>query len=325
MNKAFQTGPYVVGTRIISCVDESRDELLGPKSGKRVVTARLYFPIEEETSEQPFDVTAKVMGEMYLAEKPMEGKKLPMVFFNHALNSFMESNNLLCCELASHGYFVASVGHAYDAAMVTMEDGTEIKIDKKALPSIMRPTLKNLFEVLYGRIAKKSTDLFWETFDKHREEYEPFLTGRIFEWSEDVMAIYAEVKNRFGEYVDSQRGIGVLGHSFGGNVAFNMCQKYSEVKCAISLDGGLFQKMADLSVDKPFLQIKGLGNVCNKEINELRKQRNVEYEEFPEVYHLGFTDLIFFGGHRFFTGKKTAKEVSERLSKLCLDFMDRNL
>ena len=45
---------YKVGTIVIETTEEERKELLGPATGNRVVTARLYYPATVKNEKQPF-------------------------------------------------------------------------------------------------------------------------------------------------------------------------------------------------------------------------------------------------------------------------------
>jgi hypothetical protein len=47
--------------------------------------------------------------------------------------------------------------------------------------------------------------------------------------------------------------IGIIGHSFGGGVATQMCRIDSRIKACINLDGGLFTQNLPLGLDKPYM------------------------------------------------------------------------
>lgn len=92
----------MIGTKIISGVDASREEKLGPKTGNRVVAARLYYSAKDD-NELPVNVK-NAAGEMYQNPEFMNNGKHSLIVYNHGYGSYMEANNKLCCELAANGY-----------------------------------------------------------------------------------------------------------------------------------------------------------------------------------------------------------------------------
>lgn len=116
----------MIGTKIILGVYASREEKLGPKTGNRVVAARLYYSAKDD-NELPVNVK-NAAGEMYQNPEFMNNGKHSLIVYNHGYGSYMEANNKLCCELAANGYIVVSVGHAYEASSLLLEDGAVTRI-----------------------------------------------------------------------------------------------------------------------------------------------------------------------------------------------------
>ena len=147
----YITGAYAVGTERFTVTDDSRQEVLGPKCGPRKLEVRLFYPVCKEMtegkkrmklSEERVHAIQKacmvktlpeglVRPECYTGVPQAEGK-FPLVLYSHGYGSGVtEGNCLLCCELASNGYIVASIGHAYEAAICEFDDGTVALYDKE--------------------------------------------------------------------------------------------------------------------------------------------------------------------------------------------------
>ena len=131
---------YKVGTKVIDTIDVGRKEVLGATVGDRVVVARLYYPAVVKNEEKVV-IKNKTVGEMYENADPIQ-EKFPLIIYNHGYGSYVEANNNLCCQLAERGYFVVSVGHAYEAAKLTLSNGTEILLDKSIRKKQIQPFFK---------------------------------------------------------------------------------------------------------------------------------------------------------------------------------------
>lgn len=107
----------MIGTKIISGVDASREEKLGPKTGNRVVAARLYYSAKDDNE---LLVNVKnVAGEMYQNPEFMTMQNIRLLFIIMAMDhiwrqiiscavnlqqtdtlwslSDMRTKHLLCC------------------------------------------------------------------------------------------------------------------------------------------------------------------------------------------------------------------------------------
>ena len=135
---------YKVGTKVIDTIDVGRKEVLGATVGDRVVVARLYYPAVVKNEEKVV-IKNKTVGEMYENAEPIQ-EKFPLIIYNHGYGSYVEANNNLCCQLAERGYFVVSVGHAYEASKLTLSNGTEILLDK----SIRKKQIQPIFNLRFS-------------------------------------------------------------------------------------------------------------------------------------------------------------------------------
>lgn len=314
---------YIVGTKVIDTIDTTREEKLGPKTGKRVVMARLYYPAVQKNGKK-VEIPKKTVGEMY-TDAEMIQEKFPLIVYNHGYGSGVESNNNLCCQLAAQGFFVAAVGHAYEAEKLTLSDGTVILTDKSIQKKMMQPRLKALLDSRKLQRKKGSPEELYEAFDAFQQKYCGFMKERLSEWAKDVQAVVGVLKQNFAENIDFAPGIGLTGHSFGGNLAYYMCMNYEEYVCGVNIDGGIFGDYKGMRMKRPFLQICNPRNesVVSKAL--LDTDAPVEYEVFEEVTHIGFTDLAYHIRLKFAMGRMPYEKMSSRLTELHLKFFEKYL
>lgn len=310
----------VVGTEIISSVDEKRDEKLGNKDGKRIISARVYYPATFDG-----ELLAKVKraaGEMYYRPEILNNGKMPLVVYNHGYGSYMEANNKLCCELAKNGYFVVSVGHAYESSPLELSDGSVIKIDKSIMKRQISPRISGTAAAIRLKRITGTKEERYQTFYSFQKKYCGFMNERLTEWADDVRCIVSLLKKGYSEHIDFESGIGITGHSFGGNLAYYMCMNYEEYVCGVNIDGAIFGEYSDQIMKRPFLQICNRGNESVVSKTLFGTVAPVKYEVFNDITHLGFTDLKFFIKSKMVMGKMKAEDISERLIGLHVSFFN---
>lgn len=333
----YITGEYAVGTECFTVVDEERQEVLGPGEGPRKIAVRMYYPTDKSNVSglekadifterklqglsKAFHFNAKkidsdlLKGDYYEGVAHMENQKFPLVVYNHGYNAYVEANTFLCCELASNGYIVASVGHAHEAVANEYEDGTYDMYDKKINKMMYDSVIKTL--IAQGKVlkAKGTPEELFEKFDAFQKKHCRYIMGRVAEWAKDTMCVVSELKSRYGEWIDFSKGIGATGHSLGGATAYYLCHHEEGFACGINIDGGLFGEYDGMVMKKPFLQI-----CCKENYNvETRPlfgtKAPVEIEIFEGLKHIGFTDAKFFIPLKMVVGKMDAMEMYERLS-----------
>lgn len=303
---------YNVGTKVVSKVDVNRVETLGPSTGSRQCTARVYYPTSDVGGKKA-DLGKNAVGEMYVDASPIKDEKFPMIVYSHGYGAAMESNNLLCCELAAEGYVVVAVGHAYEAEYVTLESGSVIKMDKGLNKKVMGPVLPAAFSSLRLRNASGTYVEQYKQFLEFQNKYGSFLVDRLEQWAKDTLVIVAEVKERFADMIDLDFGIGITGHSFGGCLAYYMCQNYREYSCGINIDGALFGHYDDFIMSKPFFQICSKGNESVVSRSLIITEAPVYFAVFNKLSHIGFTDMKF------------AKKTAPGYGSMPADVMSSNL
>lgn len=342
----YVSGQYAVGTETFSLTDTSRKEKLGSKDEYRNISVRIYYPADKSETEgrKTADIFSEnkksaiqkafhlrrmsdeMMTAQYYENIPHAfEKKFPLIMFNHGYNSYVEANTFLCIELASHGYIIASVGHAYEAVENDYSDGNFDLYDKtinKKMYNGMAGALIAQYKIMK---AKLSPEEAYEKFKAFQDKYVPYIKSRIPEWNTDNICVLSELKNRYEKWIDFSYGIGASGHSFGGALAYNLCQYNEDFTCGINIDGGLFGEYENTVMKRPFFQIccKENFNVETKPL--LNTTAPVHYAIFSNMKHMGFTDAKFYIPVKYLSGKMDSLIMYKHLSDIHIKFFNKYL
>ncbi len=344
--KNYTSGDYVVGTECFTVIDESREETLGEGIGPRKISVRMYYPVSKEDivgKEKAHifsDQKAKQLKKTYFVPKvseemntadyydnaPYAEGKFPLILFSHGLNAYIEANTYLCCDLASRGYIIASVGHTYEAIDTDFDDGSFAIYDKKLNKKLYT---KNVFKVIKEQnkiIRSKGTpEQLYQMFREFQDENCPYIRDRVKEWAKDMMFAYDNLKIRYATWIDFEAGVGASGHSLGGACAYYLSQHYEEITCGINIDGGVFGNYDGLTMKRPFLQMccELNYNVATRPL--LDTKAPVYYAIFKNMQHIGFTDAKFYVPIKAVVGKLDKQVLYDNLFRLHINFFDKYL
>ncbi|MFE0650967.1 alpha/beta hydrolase family protein [Streptomyces sp. NPDC059534] len=128
------TGPYPVGTTQLHLVDRSRPDVIAGPGHFRELMATVWYPARDVgrypvAPWMPAGVLQAFLADVGLSElaplapltaghvgAPVRraGRRLPVVVFSHGARSHQGDHTVVVQELASHGYAVVTVAHAYD-------------------------------------------------------------------------------------------------------------------------------------------------------------------------------------------------------------------
>ncbi|MBM3886626.1 hypothetical protein FJ364_01735, partial [Candidatus Dependentiae bacterium] len=140
-------------------------------------------------------------------------EQYPLIIFEHGLGSTPDFyTNLIEHLVARGGFIVAAISHAYASRNVILPDG---KILKSAL--------------------------WWDGMRYPRKAVMREIEQQL--WMEDVLFLLDQLFTKKLQSpvitaIDVER-IGIIGHSFGGSTAAQLCRLDNRIKAGVNMDGGL--------------------------------------------------------------------------------------
>ncbi|WP_234025044.1 alpha/beta hydrolase [Streptomyces sp. MspMP-M5] len=220
------TGPHAVGRSIVPLVDKSRRDPWVPQSGARELMLSVYYPAHQGSGRSSAYMSTEE-ARLLLASQHLEDRvpaqtlsathtyartsarpasgRYPLVVLSPGFGLPRTTLTLLAEDLASHGYVVATVDHAYEAVGTTFPGG-------RTLTCVACETVKPGQE---GIVTKNRTkDLSFVINE---------LTGPHSAW-------------KYGSMIDAKR-IGVAGHSIGGDSAAHTMASDGRVRAGMNMDG----------------------------------------------------------------------------------------
>ncbi|MFE0178354.1 alpha/beta hydrolase family protein [Streptomyces sp. NPDC059002] len=238
------TGPFAVGRDTLHLVDKSRRDPWVPSAGARELMVSAYYPAlpgsgrptsymtgkEAQLLLKSGHMDGKVSAAAYRATRtfaradarPLQGR-FPLVLLSPGFTTPRATLTHLAEDLASRGYVVATVDHAYEAAGAAFPGGRTLTC--AACETLTEPGV--LKKVTEGR----AKDLSY-VIDR--------LTGADATW-------------RYARLVDTGR-IGAGGHSVGGAAALAAMTADPRVRAGLNMDGTFHTTTAGLR-GRPFMML----------------------------------------------------------------------
>ena len=227
--RPLPTGPYAVGTTTYT-VYTDREELRAPGT-KRSVPVRVYYPVQPEAvagmDRAPYmsrnvaeglkkalhvpiryDKRAAAgdnVSECYPDAPRIEGRRFPLVVYNHGLSSYRESNSFLCIELASQGYVVMAVGHPYDACCAELDDDTCLFFDGELSKKQYDPFWRGMMKALQLTHTQGTDRELAQRFDELQQHYCKLIISRVHEWELDTLDAVRYARETWGAWIDIDR------------------------------------------------------------------------------------------------------------------------
>ncbi len=338
------TGEYSVGTLTFTVRDD-REEMLNPGT-MRSIAARVYYPaLKESVKELPkaaalsenmlkgFKSAFKIVpdlvnspeagfSECFPGAERVPGRKFPLIVFNHAYNSYREGNSFLCIDLASHGYVVLSVAHSLEGICTEFDDGSVLFFDKSLTKKMYQPMLGGLLAMYRLMKAKGTTEELARRFDEAQNKYCRFMMERLPEWIKDNEAALAYARQHFSDLIDFGPGVGVSGHSMGGNTAYALCARNADFACGVNLDGALFGYYTGDVQEKPFMQISCRDNENVVTRVYVRHTKPIYKVLFRDMKHMGFSDAKHLIPMKSVMGRLDPDVMHRQLCRCHLEFFD---
>ncbi|WP_274911340.1 alpha/beta hydrolase family protein [Streptomyces sp. WZ-12] len=220
------TGPHAVGRSVVPLVDKSRRDPWVPSSGARKLMLSVYYPAHRGSGHPSAYMTTEeaqlILASQHLEKtvpartlsatrtyartdaRPASGR-YPLVVLSPGFGLPRTTLTLLAEDLASHGYVVATVDHAYEAVGTSFPGG-------RTLTCTACDTVKP--DQLGIVTASRAKDLSF-VIDE--------LTGRHPAW-------------KYGWLIDPRR-IGMAGHSIGGDSTARTMASDGRVRAGMNMDG----------------------------------------------------------------------------------------
>src|SRR5215470_5473133 len=234
------TGPFAVGKITVHWTDESRVEPLSPNHEPRELMVDIWYPAESSNAvaAEYLDVVAyeKVMGPdsfqnffreasetlrqrvkthaFVAAPYARSAQQGPVLIFSPGGGMVREVYAAQLEDLASHGYVVAAISHAYDAIVTLFPDRRHIAYSDKRWPTT--PSVEG--EANLNQLEWHANDIRFVLDELTRANLAPSSTLP------------------FAGHLDL-RHVGAFGHSFGGIAAAHACQLDRRFKACLNEDG----------------------------------------------------------------------------------------
>lgn len=285
------TGAYAIGVTSLYVEDPAREETYTPEpDDHRELMVRVWYPAEDVSAshrpvpywedarqagrhmariathvfgitlrENSFDHYAAIPTHSYANAPVATGAgKMPVLVFSHGYGiARPQSNTALMEELASRGYWVASVGHTYETPAVVFEDGRVIAWSVEAVVGLFSGQNEAFFESFVRTEDPASRDDLVRDF----LAAETYTSSSMKVWNADTHTLVDEIERiasgarptPFAGRLDVER-LGVLGMSFGGAAAGVFCVEDPRCKVGLNLDGFHYgDGMADAVISVPFM------------------------------------------------------------------------
>lgn len=317
-------GPYAVGSRSFSLVDDSRnDAYFNAPDQAREVYVQAWYPgaidaaqpqpavrtLWEELYRGPRDPVALATGYLRGIEThtyqdiPLSTGAVPypVIVFSHSLGLTAEQNTPLMEHLASHGYVVLGISHTRMTVRALSSKGEPIYPDPDKYSEAFNEGAAFDADEFDQRAAGVSTAA-------ERAELVFEVGARATRMNEQVAIRVADVRfvldlittptnaptelSALLGQVDANR-IGLLGMSLGGATVVEVCKIDTRCRAGINLDGAFYGQYQRQPMQTPFLSMVSAPN--QKYGEPLRVYSTNDYYEVLVVGagHGDFCDMTF--------------------------------
>jgi dienelactone hydrolase len=250
------TGAYAIGVKEYHWIDEAHKETFAndPAHPYRELMVKIWYPAQGTLTETPTTAyAADLVNHLKKTQKLLwlfgfsrpvytyalpaapiaaSSSLFPVIIFSHGHPCAPEVYTVYCEELASNGYVVIGINHAYGSVLTQFPDGRQV-----------------------GDGAFRQQQASATTFTQAKKH----LDATLETWAADVQFVLDQLEKNSREkesllyqHLDLQR-IGMFGHSLGGATAIQMCRRDARIKAGVNLDGGLFGKDPAQPFKKPCL------------------------------------------------------------------------
>lgn len=282
------TGTFAVG-RTLHYIDTDRDEpwteladdkrelplLIWYPAGVGTGTSIDYLPYGSDADSDRFDVvrewssnlTAHSLQDAPIASTP---GTFPIIIFSPGAGTGPWGYHMLLEDLASHGFIVVGIDHAYHGAGQILRDGTFIQ-----------PASGMRFDPKSEQGSEEFT-----------EEVKRWFMGRADVRTDDFRSVVealhilnAKTDSYLRNRLDLER-IGALGHSIGGIAAAHALAEVEGIQSGINIDGHFDSMTFDPArvPSNPFMAIEAHGPMLGDEVLEAEGLTREEYDRLMRSF-----------------------------------------
>ncbi len=345
------TGTYKIGTKQLAFINNTREETWTKEEGDFPnISARVWYPAKSvedykkagymKSSDIVFSYLNHVKTNSYWdAEISDSENRFPILIFGHGGGGFNVQNTIQMEELASHGYIVFSLGHAYESAVCNYPDGTYIKNSWEG----MEPQIREMNKA--GRITKVlrhyyegDTLTLSERKKVMRKVHSdcPVELSSLRRWAADTRFFMDELEKMnkdkagvFSRKMDLDK-IGIFGMSFGGATAIHTGIHDNRIKAVIDFDGYAFGDVIDEGLEAPVMLFSNQYAVGRDEVIYLQAQQEAYSVSINGARHANFNDsYLWMKSFRpFFIGTLGTIEperMNTILNSYTLSFFNKHL
>jgi predicted dienelactone hydrolase len=194
------------------------------------------------------------------ARADRSGAPYPVILYHHGYGGFTTVHSALLEELASQGYVVVSVGHAYESALLLTPGGGVMPFaaENPAYRARLEEATGDEQEAIKDAIVRASTGeeqgrLYGELLAAsplHQESTEIWEADGAFVL--DLLTRLHASSGPLQGLLDLTR-VGAIGHSLGGAAAGQAVLTDDRVDAGVDLDGFMFGDMATSTLEQPFM------------------------------------------------------------------------
>ncbi|MFB9628352.1 alpha/beta hydrolase family protein [Nonomuraea helvata] len=321
------TGQYEVGRDTLHLVDGNRRDLWLPTAGARELMVSMYYPAHAGGSAAPYmaidearlllkgqkldsvfkaEQLAGVHTNAHVGARPVSGKH-PLVVLSPGFTLNRATLTTLAEELASKGYVVALVDHAYESFGTTFPGGRTLTC--VACETVEKaPSDEAEKKLMAKAAANRAADLSF-VIDQLTH-----AAGSAPAWKRWKM-------------IDPRR-IGAAGHSLGGNATASVMATDHRIRAGVNMDGTFFAPIPTSGLgQRPFLMLGTKAQHSPDSIDPtwLRDWRRLDgWKRWLTVAgsgHFTFIDLPILGGQAGITDP-TAPLSGERSGEITTSYVD---
>ena len=341
-------GPYSVGSRIYTWIDQTRHESFTEDSfDKRKIVVQVWYPISKRDIKkmnyidrpdkriQPIaeqfvsrdvspsfisflmsDVKNIKTNSEYNADIEVNSlEKYPLIVFSHGLGGMKNQNSIQVEELVSQGYIVIAPDHSYDANITIFEDNQIAPFKSAEYDPEITYSIDDFYKYRIPQINTRSADL-------------SFIIDKI----EEFQRISS---NSVWDLIDLDN-IGVFGHSFGGGTSFLTIYRDKRFDAGIALDGWIEpvpNEVINNGIQKPFLyigQIEWQDTLNYYKLDNLIDNSGLNGQRvlLPGTKHFDYTDTPYFHNvtkRMKISGSMPTQTIVDTLNYHLINFFDKYL